>query len=85
MRPYLSLPWVWSLTCFAKTNAEVACLARLPNAWPFSGQSIPLEADALRVLVVHHFNGVAVEDGDHRGSEISYGSRGRKKNDKANH
>ncbi len=64
MRPYLFLPWAWSVTCFAKTNAEVACLARLLNAWPLSGQSIPLKTDAFGLLVLHHFDGVAVENGD---------------------
>ena len=29
-------------TSFPKTNSEAACLARLPKAWPFSGQSMPL-------------------------------------------
>lgn len=28
-------------TCFPKARAEAACLPFCPNAWPFSGQSIP--------------------------------------------
>ena len=27
---------------FFKTNADAACFARVPNAWPFSEQSMPL-------------------------------------------
>ena len=42
VRPYLSWPWVWRMTSLPKTNADTACFARVPKAWPFSGQSIPL-------------------------------------------
>ena len=42
VRPYLSWPWVWRMTSLPKTNADAACFARLPKAWPCSGQSMPL-------------------------------------------
>ena len=42
VRPYLSWPWVWRMTSLPKTNADAACFARSPKAWPSSGQSIPL-------------------------------------------
>ena len=42
VHPYLSWPWVWRMTSLPKTTADPACLARVPKAWPFSGQSMPL-------------------------------------------
>jgi len=42
VRPYLSLPFVFRVISFPKINADVACLARMPYACPFSGQSMPL-------------------------------------------
>jgi hypothetical protein len=36
----------------------------------FSGQSMPLEADALRFLIVENFDGVAVENGDDRTGKV---------------
>ena len=63
MRPYLSAPWVLSVTVSPKTKAEAACLA-------FLRAVDPAEADALRVLVVQDFDGVAVEDGDDGTGEV---------------
>jgi len=42
VRPYLSWPWVSNMTSLPKPRADAACLARLPKAWSFSGQSMPL-------------------------------------------
>src|SRR6185436_14207369 len=42
VRRYLSWPWAWRITSRPKTNADKACFARVPKAWPFSGQSMPL-------------------------------------------
>ena len=46
------------MTSFPKTNADTACFARLPKAWPFLRAVDTAEADALRMGVVQDFDGV---------------------------
>lgn len=41
VREHLSWPCVWIVTSFPWANSNAACLARLPFACPFSGQSMP--------------------------------------------
>lgn len=60
------------MTSFPKTKADVACLA-------FLRAVDPVEADTFGALIVQHFNGVAVEDGDDAAGEICRdGSAGEK-------
>ena len=39
--PYWSTSWVWSVMSFLETSSEETGLARVPQAWPSSGQSMP--------------------------------------------
>ena len=60
--PYVSLPRAFSVTFLPKTSSEVACLAFVPKAWPFSGQSMPVQSDAFSAVVVQHFDRVTIEN-----------------------
>jgi len=68
--PYLSRPWSCTVTVFPKTSAGANCLARLPNAWRFSGQSIPPQPDAFAFPIVQDGDHVAIADAYHRAGEV---------------
>ena len=42
VHPWRSLRSTWIMTSLPWMSAEVNCMAFLPKAWPFSGQSMPL-------------------------------------------
>ena len=58
----------------------MACLARVPKAWSFSGQSFPIKTDAFGIVAVHDFDGVAVRDGDDgAGKQSTYEFQGKQR------
>lgn len=58
-------PCAWRVTYFPKAKSEEACFARLlAERLAFLWAVDPAETDALSMVAVQDFDGIAVEDGD---------------------